>query len=353
MAGSSTQRRTVSAPARTRSALRQRYAFDDENRLVLSDPQDQLHPAQVVQGSLRADAQNRLEYQVARSNRPRDAGPRSFRFDGVWTMRDDSALALTMHGAQHEAKQTLYVKGSLLRAAGDALVFALRGGDDGSGERAQELTLRGRWAADAKNRLTFLVAKADGAEDRLTLQGGWEVGPHHEVLYRYQQRAATPGARTMHTLVFEGAWEIAPANRLAYRLAGSSDSAFEFRASLQSPSLLAREGSLVYQIGVGLSGGREKRQRVALFGAWKLNRDLSVSFEIPYGDGRIQAMRFEGSYALTARDRVAVLLQNSAREPLGIAVTFTRQLVPNIRLFVRLQKAAQESAVLGGVQIRF
>ena len=141
--------------------------------------------------------------------------------------------------------------------------------------------------------------------------------------------------------------------RLAYRLAGSADSTFEFRATLQSPALQAREGRIAYQVGIGLAGGREQQQRVTLFGAWKLNRDLSVSFEVPYADGRVQAIRFAGEYALSSRDRIAVALHNSRREELGLTVTFTKDLVPNASLFLRLKKDAQESSIIGGVQVKF
>ena len=156
-----------------------------------------------------------------------------------------------------------------------------------------------------------------------------------------------------HVFIFEGAWDLPEANRLVYRLAGSTDSAFELKASLQSPSLTAAENRLVYQVGIGVSGGRTQRTRVALYGAWKLNRDLSVSFEIPYADGRVQAIQFAGTAQLGPRNQVRVALRSRRGEPLGVIVTFTRELVPDVNLFVRLQKAAEESSVIGGVQVRF
>ena len=109
---------------------------------------------------------------------------------------------------------------------------------------------------------------------------------------------------------------------------------------------------MIYDVGIGWSRG-VRRQRVVLTGAWKLGRDLSVSFEVPYAGGRVGAIRFEGAYAMTSRDRVAVALQNSRRQRLGLTVVFTRDILPDAKLFLRLQRDAEDTAVLGGVQVRF
>ena len=300
------------------------------------------------------DAQNRLIYQVESSSdfgeRP---GPQAIALDGTWELTRNHELALTLHGAERSEQQTLYLKGAIVNAEAHALVFALRRRENDDLTTSQHVTLFGRWQADDHNRLNFLVEKSDASEDRLTLQGGWEVDPHHELLYRYRQNVEGDRRTTERTLVFEGAWDITKADRLVYRLEGSADSAFEFRASLQSPSLLASEGRMVYQIGVGAARSALQRQRVTLFGTWKLNRDLSISFEIPYANGRVQAIRFEGTFALGPRDRLAVALRNSQREGLGVTVTFTKELMPDAELFLRLQKDAQEASAIGGVRVWF
>ena len=340
--------------SRPRSRTLIRYTFDPLNRLVVSDPTDLLHPKRIVEGHVSLDTSNRLVYEVDSSEgaegRP---GPQTVKLDGTWSLTHDHRLALTLHETTQQDRQTVYLKGALVKAEDHALIFALRQSESADLTSAQRLSLSGRWQADAKNRLNFLVEKADGSEDRLTLQGGWGIGPHHELIYRYRELVGARHLAQEHTLIFEGAWDITKSDRLVYRVAGSADSSFEFRASLQSPSLIARDRRIVYEVGVGLSGGRAQRERVTLFGRWKLNRDLSVSFEIPYADGRVQAIRFEGTYALSPRDRIAVALQNSQREGLGLTVTFTKDVVPDTSLYLRLQKDAQEGSVVGGVQVRF
>ena len=64
-------------------------------------------------------------------------------------------------------------------------------------------------------------------------------------------------------------------------------------------------------------------------------------------------IRFEGAYALSPRDRLTVALQNSQREPLGLTVTFTKDVVRDTSLFLRLRKDAKEQSIVGGVQVRF
>ena len=340
-----------------RSTTTLRYAFDDTNRLVVRERDDGNRtwlPRRVLEGRVHTDRGNRLIYQVDSSASADGAQtPRAFNLDGTWTLTPNHELALTLHERQRQGGQTIYLKGALVNAEASALVFALRRSEQEGLDTAEQITLSGRWQTDAKNRLNFLVAKADGSEDRLTFQGGWEVGKHHELIYRYRQRAQSGRIASEQTLMFDGSWDITKTDRLVYRIAGSDRSVFEFKASLQSPSLLARDERIVYQVGIGLSGGRVQRQRVTLFGAWKLNRDLSVSFEIPYAGGRVERIRFEGAYAFSPRDRLAVALQNSEREPLGLTVTFTKNMVRDASLFLRLRKDAEEQSIVGGVQVRF
>jgi hypothetical protein len=332
---------------------------DAANRLRVRETgaSRRLRPVRILDGTFAVDRRNRLRY-LAES--PSTSGgppvPRVIDLDGTWTLTPRHTLALTLRGTERAARQTLSLNAALLRAESHALVFGLhrRAGDDGQSLR--ELRLSGRWQADARNRLTFLAERADGGADRFTLQGGWELGPHHALTYRYRRPStgARDGGRSAQQILsFDGAWDMTRAGRLVYRLSGSGDSAFEFRASLQSPSLVAREGRLAYQVGIGVSGGRTLQRRVTLFGAWKLRRDLSVSFEVPYAGGRVQAIRFEGEAAPGPRNQIAVALSTSRREPLGVTVTFSRELVPDARLFLQLRRDAEERSVIGGVQVQF
>ena len=331
-----------------------RYAFDEANRLTVSDPLDVLAPPRVLEGRVSTDERNRLIYQVeAPGERGAQPGPHRIALDGTWQLSADHVLALSVHQADARRRQTVYLKGAIVNAESNALVFALRHAEDEDLNAAQRITLSGRWEADRRNRLNFLVEKAEGSEDRLTLQGGWELGKDHELLYRYRERSRTRPRAAEHTVIFDGRWDITERDRLVYRLSGSSDSVFEFKASLQSPSLQARAGRLVYQLGIGISRGRSATKRVVLFGTWKLNEDKSVSFEIPYAGGRREGIRFNAAYAFTEKNEVAIELLDRQRAPLGIAVTFSRRMFDDAKWFLRLRKEGKDAEVLTGVQIRF
>ena len=341
-------------PRRARSASTIRYALDDEHRLLIQERDRAtgvLRSIRMVEGTLTIDRRNRLVYEaaVARSTGG-GPDPRTIVLDGTWSLTPDHQLALTLRETDASERHTLTLNSAVTDASANTLMVSLR--RSGRERIAQQLALSGRWQADAHNRLTFLVAKADGDEDRLTLEGGWEVGRQHELRYRYQQHGLGR-AREEKTISFDGSWDITRANRLMYRVSGSDDSTFEFRASLQRPSLLARDGRIVYQVGVGIAGRRRRWQQVTLFGTWKLNRDLSVSFEVPYAGGRVQAIRFEGQARLSARDRIAVALQSSERRPLGLTITFTRDLAPDASMFLQLRRDVEERAAVAGVRVRW
>lgn len=340
-------RRTGAVPMR--SSTRLRYQFDEANRLTV---RERLRPVRVVEGRVTTDPQNRLVYRVDDASRDGESdSPHAFTLDGDWSLTGRHGLALTLHERGGGRAQRLYVNGALTGATANTLIFTLARGTSGADDAlGRRVALSGRWQADPRNRLVFLAQKADGSEDRITLQAGWELDEHHRLVYRYQHRAG--GRAGTRTVVFDGAWDIPGADRLVYRLAGSSGSAFEFRAGLRTRSLIASEGRLVYEVGVGFSSGL-RRQRVSFFGTWKLNRDLSVTFEIPYAGGRVQGIRFEAAVALSRRDRLAVALSAGRGERLGLTVTFTRKLVPDASLFLRLQQDAEERSAIGGIQVRF
>ena len=296
------------------------------------------------------DSRNRLRVRRTITPRSADGMPRrASSLEGAWRLAGDRELVYTLREtSEPPSRRTVSLHGAIIQAKAHALIFAVQQVDEQRLPAAQRLSLSGRWQADAANRLTFLVERGEGTVDRLTLGGIWEIGEHHELRYR-----AHGGRRGERVISFSGAWDVTGADRLVYRLAGSTRSVFEFRAALQSPSLIARSGPLVYQVGVQLERGRRHRQRVALFGVWKLSRDRSVSFEVPYAEGRVQAIRFEGRLSIGPRNRLAVALSTRRHEPVGLTVTFTRELLRDVDLFLRLRRDAEEHAMLGGVQVRF
>ena len=330
------------------------YSFDRFNRLIVKDPLDPLRVARVVEGRMSTDSKNRLLYHVETGAQSSNRHiPHKFILDGSWKLTPNHDLELSLHESERNFGQRVYLRGSVVRAEASAIVFALEQHEQMGKIASHQLTLSGNWQADSDNRLNFLVGRSDGLEDRLILKGGWEMGTHNEIIYRYRKRAQSEKDAKEHTLVFDGSWDLTGTDRLTYRISGSDNSAFGFRASFQSPSLLARDGRIIYQVGIDVTGSRARYRRISIFGTWKLHRDLSVSFEIPYTGGRIDPIRFEGTYSPTRRDRISVALRNNRHEPIGLTVTFTKDVLPDISFFLELRKDAEERSAIGGVRVRF
>lgn len=269
--------------------------------------------------------------------------------EGTWRLTPSHDLEYRRYGAEEE----ILVSGRLASARPNGLTFGLaQRGVDGD-TRSRELTLRGRWQADPRNRLTFLAQRRDGREEALVLQGGWELGEQHEVLYRIERTDPPSGrGRTIHQVRFEGYWEIDEERRLSYVLDRQSDSAFRFRGAFQTASLQPKEGSLRYQVGVEV-GGRRQLQTVTLFGRWKLSRQLALELEVPYGSAR-RAMRFGASFSPGGGRTVLGRLTTRGGKPLGLEVTLTQEFLKDQgEAFLRLRRSLEETAVEGGVRIRW
>lgn len=269
--------------------------------------------------------------------------------DGAWELTPRHQVRYRRRGRE----ETVVLTADLVAAEPAGLTVQVTGDQLDGDLVGQTLTLRGRWQADAANRLTFLVERERGRFDRLILGGGWGLGPHQELLYRVQRTDAR-GRPIIRTLTFRGAWELPAGRQLTYLLEAASDSAFRFRGAFQTPSVLAKAGELRYQLGAEAGGRRGYVRTITLFGKWKLSRDLALSFELPVGQGRPHTMRFDATYALGPRQTVTAALAAGDGRPLGLEVIFSRQFLQGQgEAFVRLRRALEESAVEAGLRVRW
>ncbi|MBI1953550.1 MAG: hypothetical protein HYS41_05440 [Candidatus Omnitrophica bacterium] len=262
--------------------------------------------------------------------------------DGRWRLSPRHELTYRRRGSEEEAAVT----GDLIRALPQALVVRISE-EASRGEPVQrDLTLRGRWQADRWNRLTFLAERSRGRVDRLTLTGGWAVNEQHEIFYRFKRH----GPRT---LTFQGHWDLPEDKRLTYLLDRAADSAFRFRGTFQTSSILAKEGEIRYQVGVGAEL-RRRLKTITLFGKWKLSDRLALSLEVPYARGVSRTMTFGASYRLSPRREISAELKTKEGKPLGVEIIFTQQfLKQDGEGFLRLKKASEETAVEGGIRLRW
>lgn len=269
--------------------------------------------------------------------------------DGSWRLTRRHRLEYRRRGGQEE----ILLAGELDEARPTGLGFRfLERRSDGEAV-VRQAALRGRWQADEKNRLSFLLEGQKDRQESLTLQGGWELGPGQEIVYRVERTKQKRGTKESRLLRFQGRWEISDDRRLVYVLNRASDSAFRFRGAFQTGSVLAREGKIRYQLGAEVEE-KPRSKTLTLFGKWKLSRRLGLSFEIPTSDGAARGIGFEADYSLDSRGRISALLMTRRGEPLGLEVLFSRDLAGlDGELFLRLRKRLEETAVEGGVRFQW
>jgi len=247
--------------------------------------------------------------------------------------------------------EEIKLKASLLEVEPEALVLAVTQRKEKHRVTTSLLKLTGTWKLDARNRITFEVEKEFGKKDVLTFQGSWEVGEHQKIIYTYERQSLKTKVKELKTVVFKGLWDISERHRLTFTLGVNSESVFRFRGAFQTPSLLAKEGAIRYQVGVEIEGKKTFRT-ITLFGTWKLNRDLVLTFEMEYEGGRRHTIAFGAEYRINEKTEIEARLKTRDGKPLGLEVILTRQFLDNQgQAFLRLRKTLEESALEAGVKI--
>lgn len=267
--------------------------------------------------------------------------------EGHWELDGNHEVRYRRKGGSEEVK----LKASLLEVEPEALILAVTQKKEKHRVTTGLLKLTGTWQLDAKNRIVFEVERAFGKTDVLTFQGAWQVGKHHEIIYTYEKESLKTKTQESNTLVFKGVWNLSERRRLTFTLGVNSESVFRFRGAFQTPSLLAKEGEIRYQVWMEVSG-KKRLQTLVLFGTWKMSRDLALSFEMEYEGGRKHTMTFGAEYRLGENMGVEARLRTRDGLPLGLELILTRRFLDSQgQAFLRLRKSLEESALEAGVKI--
>jgi len=161
--------------------------------------------------------------------------------------------------------------------------------------------------------------------------------------------------RIINSLVFQGRWSLDSSNVLTYIFEHSAKSRFDFRAQLESPNLYPKEGVIKYRLGIGLKKLARADKIIYLYGEWKFSRKLGLSFQMDYGEGKINQMRFTADVHLTKKNEFTFSLLNKMNEPLGINIIFTHKFMKQLDAdaFLRIKRLQDELGVETGVRIPF
>ncbi len=281
---------------------------------------------------------------------------KKIKIDGVWSLTNDHDLKLRISGvnAYLEGK-TLLFRGDIIKVTGSGFYFKVQSSDRIKGLRLRTLKLEGRWQADSNNRLIFRISGNRGRNSTLRLQGAWQINKRNELIYTYVKTDLKTKTKKERTLVFKGHWVLG-SHILVYQLEDQHGSSFSFKASVQSRTLMAKDGAIRYQIGVKFVRKRTLRTRnqtVYIFGKWKLNRDLSVSFEIKHPGGKGQRADFTVEKVIARGNTVTMSLRSERGKLSGIEVLFYKKTTKNIEMFVSLGKHKSGIKALVGAKVKW
>jgi hypothetical protein len=322
-------------------------SLDDEKRLVLSRSAAE----NLARGRLKLGSSVRVK------DRP-DGGilPERIALDGTWKLNEAHDLEFLVSASSvWFPGMTILFKTGVTKATGDRIVFSARLTDYGSFVMSSVLTFSGRWQADKNNRLNFTVTRYAGKTDRLVFQGAWEIGKNNELFYKYSARSLKTREKKEFSFGLKGKWDLGP-RKIAYKIEGSGDSVISFSAALETPGIRAKDGQIRYSVGVRFtSDGREREviQKAAIFGTWKLGRDLSLGFEAQTTAKGKNVLTFTAEKPVLKGGNLFVGLKCSDGKKLGAEVKFAKPIGKDMEMFVGGAMSPREYRVIGGVRGRF
>ncbi len=302
--------------------MRVKYLVGKNNQLAVIKGKEVLYP----KGYFSLNKDNQLVYEVKETTswRQEQGISKRITLKGEWRIDANHNLTLTLRKTQtQDQKERLLLKSKIIQAKANYLVFSLSTQGKARTHRPRLLQLKGRWQADKHNRLQFLVKKSK-TSDTLTFQGSWQV-KNNSLTYTYQKASLITKTKRTHFLRFKGYWQINKPNRLTYILDVKENSSFEFKAFLETPSLIGKKGVIKYRVGVGLKGRRLlKSETITLYGVWKFHRKTGLSFDIDYGEERTKAINFGAFTRISKKGKITFKLRSREEKNLGISVEFSK-----------------------------
>lgn len=335
-----------------KSGLKEKEVFvDDSNHLLVKNLK--LDKAIVVSGKFKTK-NNNLVYLINKSAGWRRIYnlPKEIKFQGKWRLDSNYDLVLNLKKTEF-AKGVLVLKGKVLKADADYLIFKIKSKNSALKNEISYLKLKGLWRADKYNRITFEVKKKK-VPDILTFKGVWQLNKNQKIIYTYTQLNLKTKRTSKGILTFDGFWQINKKNRLKFVLSKSSQSFFDFRVQIQTPNLYPAKGVIKYRLGIGLKKNKN-RKSITLYGNWKFSRKLGLVFEMHYGRSSSKSIHFGATLNLSQKDKVIFALRGKDKKPLGITVTFKRKLLSNknFEYFLRLKKQGKSVYIGAGGIFRF
>ena len=326
-----------------------KYEIDPHNRLVIVK-----RVRRVLDGRFKVDHANNLIYHVKAPLQGDTGSPNQLMLKGSWSLNNDHTLVFTLDKwARQTFGDQLMLQADLLDAKANSIAFAVttRGGGAGS---TYILELGGAWQADDRNRLSFRVKRERSRYDILTLEGAWEIGKNHEIVYKHESSCLIRNKRRVHTLTLKGHWDITGKRRISYILdAEAGNSAFDFKTGLG----VFEGGRIKYEIGIGMAKRLKPLRRIlTLFGSWRIKKDIGLSFDVEAARGRIYTIAFGADVRMMGDGTLSFKLRDILEDnELGITVELSRRILKGDGgIFLEFLKSkGGEAAIMAGAAWRW
>jgi hypothetical protein len=333
--------------------MKNRYSINNSNQLIVKPPRSKV--ALPVNGSFNIADDNRLGYGLNETPtwRKQYALPPRIVFKGAWSLNLNHDLVLTLDKNENQFQgDILIIKGNIILGDTDILAFQVKSYDRDGLLHVRILKLNITLFADESNRLCFKVKKIQ--PDILTLEGSWQLNDNQQIIYEYQRTDLETKVKISNALIFRGFWQITNVNKLTYILKHSSDSRFDFRAQIETPTIYPQKGVIKYRLGMGIRENKSREKIISLYGAWKFSRNLGLVFEMDYAKEGLRAIEFTADVGFQ-KNTVTFTVRNRQGEPLGIILTFTHKFLKGLdaEAFLRLKALEEESAAEVGLRIPF
>jgi hypothetical protein len=322
--------------------VKYRYSTNSLNQLLIRLPGETT--PQPVSGTFRIDKNNNLTYRLDEPAGRKNAYglPSIIVFKGSWRLDMEHQPQLVC------GDDVLTIRGAMIAADGSSLAYEVKSLDRQGLLHVQVLKLSVIWLADEDNRLTFVVKKR--SPDIVVLQGSWQVHKNQQISYTYEREDLATKRKAGHSVLFQGFWRITRANKLTYILEGGTDSKFEFRGQIETPTIYPQKGLIKYRLGMGL----RQDKIVTLYGTWKFSRVLGLSFLMEYGNGKVGKIEFATEVSCGRRNAFVLRLKGDDGKFLGADIVFTHDFLKasDTQAFVRL-KAYRETTIEAGMEVVF
>ena len=327
-----------------------KYSTDTFNRLLVTK-YGKVYP---IEGVFKVEKGNLIYLPSERSGYVKELKqPSRIKFEGNWYLTADYDLRFVLIETQRQNKgDELNIKGKIFSFEADAVIFQAKFKKSLYEDEISLLSLGGRWRADNRNQLEFIVTKSY-QEDMLKFTGGWQVNENQQITYTYQKQNLATKTKTDELLTFKGYWSIDTRNRLVYILDLKNKSFFDFTAQIQSPVMRGKEGEVRYRVGVGVKN-LARENIVTLSGTWKVSRQKDIFFQMDYGKRHIEKIAF-GANVYLGKDKTVIFeLRNKRNEGLGFSVAFEKRfLKKQAGVFTRVSKLGEDKRIEAGLRIKW